>query len=95
MGGVNTQYKMENQGLGYFLWYLIADLNPVMMMNTVAVLSEISKLSRLISNLIALKQQNIYKLLTSMNECTEWNKIFILDRLSNYSTKDDLENQCL
>lgn len=33
----------------------------------------------------------INKLLTALNECTEWGQVFILDSLSNYSPKDERE----
>lgn len=37
--------------------------------------------------------QTINKLLTALNECTEWGQVFILDSLANYSPKDDREAQ--
>lgn len=57
-----------------------------------AALSEISE-SHPNSNLLDLNPQNINKLLTALNECTEWGQIFILDCLSNYNPKDDREAQ--
>lgn len=33
----------------------------------------------------------INKLLTALNECTEWGQVFILDALSNYSPRDARE----
>ena len=60
--------------------------------NAVAALSEISE-SHLNINLLDLCPQNINKLLTALNECTEWVQIFILDCLSNYNPKDDWEAQ--
>uniref|UniRef100_A0A8C6C6F6 Adaptor related protein complex 2 subunit beta 1 n=1 Tax=Monodon monoceros TaxID=40151 RepID=A0A8C6C6F6_MONMO len=60
--------------------------------NAVAALSEISE-SHPNSNLLDLNPQNINKLLTALNECTEWGQIFILDCLSNYNPKDDREAQ--
>ncbi|KAM9237692.1 LOW QUALITY PROTEIN: AP-2 complex subunit beta-like [Dugong dugon] len=73
---------------------LIADLNPMVVANAVAALSEISE-SHLNSNLLDLNPQNIKKLLTALNECTEWGQIFILDCLSNYNPKDDREAQSI
>ena len=35
----------------------------------------------------------INKLLTALNECTEWGQVFILDALSQYQPKDDREAQ--
>jgi len=37
--------------------------------------------------------QTINKLLTALNECTEWGQIFILDALSNYDPEDSREAQ--
>ena len=48
--------------------------------NATAALSEISE-SHPNSNLLDLNPQNINKLLTALNECTEWGQIFILDCL--------------
>ena len=33
----------------------------------------------------------VNKLLTALNECTEWGQIFILDSLNNYSPRDEKE----
>ena len=63
-----------------------------MVANAVAALSEISE-SHPNSNLLDLNPQNINKLLTALNECTEWGQIFILDCLSNYNPKDEREAQ--
>uniref|UniRef100_A0A8C5ZV36 AP complex subunit beta n=1 Tax=Marmota marmota marmota TaxID=9994 RepID=A0A8C5ZV36_MARMA len=38
---------------------------------------------------------SINKLLTALNECTEWGQIFILDCLANYTPKDDREAQSI
>uniref|UniRef100_A0A8C5UQG2 AP complex subunit beta n=1 Tax=Microcebus murinus TaxID=30608 RepID=A0A8C5UQG2_MICMU len=63
--------------------------------NAVAALSEIAE-SHPSSNLLDLNPQSINKLLTALNECTEWGQIFILDCLANYTPKDDRETfQCL
>lgn len=60
--------------------------------NAVAALSEIAE-SHPSSNLLDLNPQSINKLLTALNECTEWGQIFILDCLANYTPKDDREAQ--
>lgn len=39
--------------------------------------------------------QTINKLLTALNECTEWGQVFILDSLSNYSPADAREAQSI
>lgn len=57
-----------------------------------AALSEIAE-SHPNSNLLDLNPQTINKLLTALNECTEWGQIFILDCLANYTPRDDRESQ--
>lgn len=47
------------------------------------------------SPLIEMNAQTINKLLTALNECTEWGQVFILDSLANYSPKDDREAQSI
>lgn len=42
-----------------------------------------------------LNTATINKLLTALNECTEWGQVFILDSLSNYNPKDDREAQSI
>lgn len=43
--------------------------------------------------LIEMSAATINKLLTALNECTEWGQVFILDSLANYSPKDEREAQ--
>ncbi|MGH0169982.1 UNVERIFIED_CONTAM: hypothetical protein FKN15_058217 [Acipenser sinensis] len=62
--------------------------------NAVAALSEIAE-SHPNSNLLDLNPQSINKLLTALNECTEWGQIFILDCLANYTPRDDRESQSI
>ena len=88
---INAQ-MMEDQEFMDSLWDHIADSNPMMVANAVAALSEISE-SHPNINLLDLYPQNINKLLTALNECTEWGQIFTLDCLFNYNPKDDWEAQ--
>jgi AP-1 complex subunit beta-1 len=60
--------------------------------NAVAALSEIAE-SHPGSALLGLNPQSVNKLLTALNECTEWGQIFILDCLASYTPKDDREAQ--
>uniref|UniRef100_A0A2I3GIS2 AP complex subunit beta n=1 Tax=Nomascus leucogenys TaxID=61853 RepID=A0A2I3GIS2_NOMLE len=90
---INAQ-MVEDQGFLHSLRDLIADSNPMVVAKAVAALSEISE-SHPNSNLLDLNPQNISKLLTALNECTEWGQIFILDCLSNYNPKDDQEAQSI
>lgn len=61
--------------------------------NAVAALSEMNEASVSGSPLIEMNAQTINKLLTALNECTEWGQVFILDSLANYSPKDEREAQ--
>lgn len=61
------------------------------MANAVAALTEINETRPLIE----MNSQTINKLLTALNECTEWGQVFILDALSLYKPKDEREAQKL
>ncbi|XP_062873546.1 AP-1 complex subunit beta-1 isoform X2 [Trichomycterus rosablanca] len=90
---INAQL-VEDQGFLDTLKDLISDSNPMVVANAVAALSEISE-SHPNSNLLDLNPQTINKLLTALNECTEWGQIFILDCLANYTPRDDRESQSI
>ena len=64
-----------------------------MVANAVAALTEINETSRSGNPLMEMTAQTINKLLTALNECTEWGQVFILDSLSNYNPKDEREGQ--
>lgn len=66
-----------------------------MVANAVAALSEINESSPSGQPLVEMNAQTINKLLTALNECTEWGQVFILDSLANYSPKDDREAQSI
>lgn len=63
--------------------------------NAVAALSEINEASQSGHPLVEMNSATINKLLTALNECTEWGQVFILDSLSNYSPKDEREAQSI
>lgn len=63
--------------------------------NAVAALSEINEASQSGHPLVEMNSITINKLLTALNECTEWGQIFILDSLANYSPKDEREAQSI
>ncbi|MEE6511046.1 hypothetical protein FKM82_017227 [Ascaphus truei] len=90
---INAQL-VEDQGFLDTLKDLISDSNPMVVANAVAALSEIAE-SHPSSDLLDLNPQSINKLLTALNECTEWGQIFILDCLANYIPKDDREAQSI
>lgn len=91
---INAQL-VEDQGFLDQLKELLSDSNPMVVANAVAALSEINEASVSGSPLIELNAQTINKLLTALNECTEWGQVFILDSLANYSPKDDREAQSI
>lgn len=74
---------------------LLSDSNPMVVANAVAALSEINEASQSGHPLVEMNSPTINKLLTALNECTEWGQVFILDSLSNYSPKDEREAQSI
>ncbi|XP_032673587.1 AP-1 complex subunit beta-1 isoform X2 [Odontomachus brunneus] len=86
---------VEDQGFLDQLKDLLSDSNPMVVANAVAALSEINEASPSGQPLVEMNAQTINKLLTALNECTEWGQVFILDSLANYSPKDDREAQSI
>lgn len=67
-------------------------LNPTIVQvvaNAVAAITEINETQPLIE----INGSTVNKLLTALNECTEWGQVFILDALANYQPKDEREAQ--
>ncbi|VVC32529.1 Armadillo-type fold,Beta-adaptin appendage, C-terminal subdomain,Clathrin/coatomer adaptor, adaptin- [Cinara cedri] len=91
---INAQL-VDDQGFLEQLKELLSDSNPMVVANAVAALSEMNEASITGSPLIEMNSQTINKLLTALNECTEWGQVFILDSLANYSPKDDREAQSI
>ncbi|XP_014664948.1 PREDICTED: AP-1 complex subunit beta-1-like [Priapulus caudatus] len=89
---INAQL-VEDQGFLDALRDLLSDSNPMVVANAVAALSEINEASG--HPVIEMNSQTINKLLTALNECTEWGQVFILDFLANYNPKDDREAQSI
>jgi len=86
---------VEEQGFLDSLKELLGDSNPMVVANAVAALSEINEASSTGQPLIEMNTATINKLLTALNECTEWGQVFILDSLSSYNPKDDREAQSI
>ncbi|CAH1110201.1 unnamed protein product [Psylliodes chrysocephalus] len=86
---------VEDQGFLEQLKELLSDSNPMVVANAVAALSEINESSPTGQPLVELSTNTINKLLTALNECTEWGQVFILDSLSNYTPRDDREAQSI
>ncbi|OXA41239.1 AP-1 complex subunit beta-1 [Folsomia candida] len=91
---INAQL-VEDQGFLEQLKDLLSDSNPMVVANAVAELSEINDSSPSGVPLVEMNAPTINKLLTALNECTEWGQIFILDSLSNYNSKDEREAQSI
>ena len=86
---INSQL-VEEQGFLDLLRDLISDSNPMVVANAIAALGEIADTSPN-AHIFDMNPQAINKLLTALNECSEWGQVFILDSISNYSPKDDTE----
>ncbi|XP_049879406.1 AP-1 complex subunit beta-1 [Pectinophora gossypiella] len=82
---------VEDQGFLDQLKDLLSDSNPMVVANAVAALSEINEASVSGHPLVEMNAPTINKLLTALNECTEWGQVFILDALSNYQPRDARE----
>lgn len=91
---INAQL-VEDQGFLDQLRDLLSDSNPMVVANAVAALSEINEASSSGQPLIDMNAQTINKLLTALNECTEWGQVFILDSLANCFPKDEREAQSI
>ncbi|CAD5120831.1 DgyrCDS9385 [Dimorphilus gyrociliatus] len=89
---INSQL-VEDQGFLDMLKELVSDSNPMVVANAVAAICEILDVSDLDSSHDTLRIDShiINKLLTALNECTEWGQIFILDAISSYNPEDERE----
>ncbi|CAD5222562.1 unnamed protein product [Bursaphelenchus xylophilus] len=85
---INPQL-VEEQGFVELLTELLSDANPMVVANAVAAITEINETQPLIE----INGSTVNKLLTALNECTEWGQVFILDALANYQPKDEREAQ--
>ncbi|XP_008789499.2 beta-adaptin-like protein C [Phoenix dactylifera] len=83
---------VEDRGFLESLKDLISDNNPMVVANAVAALAEIHECSS--RPIFEITSHTLSKLLTALNECTEWGQVFILDALSRYKASDarDAEN---
>ena len=85
---------VESQGFLDTLRELLADSNPMVVSNAVAVLSEISEIST--KEVFKVDGAILSRLLSALNECTEWGQVFILDSLAKFQPRDykDAESIC-
>ncbi|KAK3434323.1 hypothetical protein EUGRSUZ_D01829 [Eucalyptus grandis] len=80
---------VEDRGFLESLKDLISDNNPMVVANAVAALAEIQENSN--RPVFEITSHTLSKLLTALNECTEWGQVFILDALSKYKAADARE----
>ncbi|KAI7995181.1 Beta-adaptin-like protein C [Camellia lanceoleosa] len=80
---------VEDRGFLEALKDLISDNNPMVVANAVAALAEIQENSS--KPIFEIMSHTLSKLLTALNECTEWGQVFILDALSKYKAADARE----
>ncbi|KAG9447673.1 hypothetical protein H6P81_013801 [Aristolochia fimbriata] len=80
---------VEDRGFLDTLKDLISDNNPMVVANAVAALAEIQESSS--RPIFEVTSHTLSKLLTALNECTEWGQVFILDALSKYKAADARE----
>ncbi|CAL5360107.1 unnamed protein product [Camellia sinensis] len=80
---------VEDRGFLEALKDLISDNNPMVVANAVAALAEIQETSS--RPIFEITSHTLSKLLTALNECTEWGQVFILDALSKYKAADARE----
>ncbi|MED6181454.1 hypothetical protein PIB30_019530 [Stylosanthes scabra] len=80
---------VEDRGFLDSLKDLISDNNPMVVANAVAALAEIQEHSS--RPIFEITSHTLSKLLTALNECTEWGQVFILDALSRYKAADARE----
>ncbi|XP_022969978.1 beta-adaptin-like protein B isoform X3 [Cucurbita maxima] len=80
---------VEDRGFLESLKDLISDNNPMVVANAVAALAEIQENSS--RPIFEITSHTLSKLLTALNECTEWGQVFILDALSRFKAEDARE----
>ncbi|CAL8072136.1 unnamed protein product [Calicophoron daubneyi] len=88
---------VEDSGFLELLRDLLCDSNPMVVANAVASISEIleTTTSDAARTLLTFDGPVINKLLTALNECTEWGQVFILDAIADYTPADEQEAQSI
>lgn len=84
---------MEDSGFVKMLENLLNDGNAMVVSNTVASLGQISEGKGY--NMLTLNPTTVQKLMTAMNECSEWGKIYIMDALALYTPPDPRETESI
>ncbi|CAL6306223.1 unnamed protein product [Bathycoccus prasinos] len=86
-------YLVQDRGFLEELNHLLSDNNPIVVANSVAVMAEIYNQASTLK--FSLTTDIVSKLLSAMNDCTEWGQVFILDSLSAYSTTSEFESKTI
>ncbi|KAF6018522.1 hypothetical protein EB796_023171 [Bugula neritina] len=86
---------VEEQGFLEMLRDLLSDSNPMVVANAVAAIAEIKETCTSSHELLSFNQGTINKLLTALNECTEWGQVFILDCVGGYEPRDERDAQSI
>lgn len=84
---------VESQGFLDTLRELLADSNPMVVSNAVAVLSEIAEIST--KEVFKVDGTILARLLSALNECTEWGQVFILDSLAKFQPRDHKDAEAI
>jgi len=79
----------KDQGFIEMLIDLLSDSNPTVVANAVAALGEIEQTNDTIE--FNMNSSHMSKLLTALNECTEWGQVFILNALARYVARQQLD----
>lgn len=90
---LTPQLAIDN-GFVATLQDLLADPNPMVIANAVAALTEINDLSEG-SDVFVVNHAILNKLLTALNDCTEWGQICILNTLAEYVPADGKEAETI
>uniref|UniRef100_A0A7S4UU97 AP complex subunit beta n=1 Tax=Guillardia theta TaxID=55529 RepID=A0A7S4UU97_GUITH len=85
---------VKEQGFLDLLIGLISDPNPTVVANAVASLTEIAEASGM-SDIFTFAPEALMKLLSALNECTEWGQVYILDAISTYRPSDAKEAESI
>lgn len=81
----------KDQGFVEILVDLLSDSNPTVVANAVAALGEIQSINETIE--FRVNSGHVSKLLTALNECTEWGQVFILNALSRYVLQQQIDSK--
>lgn len=88
---LNPSMCLEN-GFLEILQELVGDPNPMVVANAVTALAEIDETAPE-TKALRVTPTSLKKMLTALNECTEWGRITILSTLADYKAADVKESE--